>query len=192
MNKEIFPQKHGPWVTHNREAVFENNWIKLNASDVTTPANTKGHYTVVHFKNVAVGVIPLDKDLNTWIVGQYRYALRAYSWEIPEGGSPENTNPEDSASRELQEECGLKPLKLQKILEMHLSNSVSDEVAYIYVGTDLVETEKAPEETEELEIKKIPFSELVQMVLKGEITDSMSVAGVLKLNYMLQNNLIKL
>ncbi|MGY6562805.1 MAG: NUDIX domain-containing protein [Luteibaculaceae bacterium] len=191
-SKKELPRKEGNWVTLTEKTVHENNWIRVDAFDVTTPTNTPGHYSVVHFKNVAVGVIPLDKDMNTYIVGQYRYPLKQYSWEIPEGGSPEGTNPETSAARELEEECGLKPQKLTKILEMHLSNSVSDELAIIYVATNLLETEKQPEETEELEIKKVSWNTLVKMVINGEITDSMSVAGVLKLNYLLQNNLIQL
>jgi 8-oxo-dGTP pyrophosphatase MutT (NUDIX family) len=189
---ENLPKTEGNWVTLTHKVAHENKWIRVDAFDVTTPANTPGHYSVVHYKNVAVGIIPLDKDMNTYIVGQYRYPLKQYSWEIPEGGSPVGTNPIESAKRELQEECGLIPNYVEQILEMHLSNSVSDEKAIIYLGTQLTKTSSSPEETEELTIKKIPFKNLVKMVLNGEITDSMSVAGVLKLNYLIENRLINL
>jgi len=139
----------------------------------------------VHFKNLAIGVIPLDKDNNTWIVGQYRYALNQYSWEIPEGGGKIGVDPLDSAKRELLEECGLIAHKWEKIMEMHLSNSTTDEHSLVYVARDLEYTESEPEETEQLIIKKIPFEELYQMVKRGEVTDGISVAAVLKVKLMM-------
>ncbi len=124
-------------------------------------------------------------DNNTWIVGQYRYALNQYSWEIPEGGGKIGVDPLESAKRELLEECGLIAHKWEKIMEMHLSNSTTDEHSLVYVARDLEYTESEPEETEQLIIKKIPFEELYQMVKRGEVTDGISVAAVLKVKLMM-------
>jgi 8-oxo-dGTP pyrophosphatase MutT (NUDIX family) len=142
---------------------------------------------VVHFKNLAIGIIPLDKNNNTWIVGQYRYATNSYSWEIPEGGGKLDTDPIVSAQRELLEECGIIAKQWEKILEMDLSNSATNEHAILYVARDLQFTNTEPEETEDLQLKKVPFETLYQMVLNGEVQDAMSVAAVLKLKLMLGN-----
>lgn len=169
-----------PWTTLSAELVYENPWIKVTKHDVLNPSGNMGLYTVVHFKNIAIGIIPLDEDYNTWIVGQYRFPLEQYSWEIIEGGGPLAEDPLQSAKRELLEEAGIVANKWTKIQEMHLSNSVSDEAAIIYVAKDLEFREAEPEETEQLQIRKVSFKVLYRMVLDGEITDSLSVAGVLK------------
>lgn len=174
-----------PWVTKSSEIVYQNNWIEVQHHEVVTPTGTDGIYGVVHFKNLAIGIIPLDKDNNTWIVGQYRYPLKKYSWEIPEGGGKLGVDPLISAQRELLEECGIIANDWQKILEMDLSNSATDEHAILYVARNLSFTNAEPEETEELALKKIPFESLFQMVMNGEIEDAMTVAAVLKLKLML-------
>jgi ADP-ribose pyrophosphatase len=174
-----------PWVTKSSEVVYQNNWIEVQHHEVVTPTGTDGIYGVVHFKNLAIGIIPLDDDNNTWIVGQYRYPLKKYSWEIPEGGGKLGVDPLISAQRELLEECGIIAKDWQKILEMDLSNSATDEHAILYVARNLSFTNAEPEETEELALKKIPFESLFQMVLNGEIQDAMTVAAVLKLKLML-------
>lgn len=174
-----------PWVTKSSEIVYQNNWIEVQHNEVVTPTGTDGIYGVVHFKNLAIGIIPLDKDNNTWIVGQYRYPLKKYSWEIPEGGGKLGVDPLISAQRELLEECGIIANDWQKILEMDLSNSATDEHAILYVARNLSFTNAEPEETEELALKKIPFESLFQMVMNGEIEDAMTVAAVLKLKLML-------
>ncbi|MFY8191014.1 MAG: NUDIX domain-containing protein, partial [Bacteroidia bacterium] len=153
--------------------------------EVKTPTGTDGIYGVVHFKNIAIGIIPLDENNNTWIVGQYRYPLNKYSWEIPEGGGKIGVNPLDSAKRELLEECGIIAQDWEKLLEMDLSNSATDEHAILYVARNLTYTQAEPEETEELKLKKIPFETLFQMVMNGEIEDVMTVAAVLKLKLVL-------
>ena len=117
---------------------------------------------------------------DTLLVGQYRYPLNAYSWELPEGGGKLDVDPIDSAQRELLEETGLTAKHWTKLLEMHLSNSVSDELSIIYIAEGLTEGESEPEETEQLQIKRLPVSEAIDMVMRGEITDSMTVAGLLK------------
>ncbi len=179
-----------PWQTLTSEYKYENNWIKVTEHQVINPSGGRGIYGEVHFKNLALGIIPLDNDQNTWLVGQYRYPLKAYSWEIPEGGGPLNEDSEDSARRELAEETGLTAGTLKEIQRMHLSNSVSDELAIIYLALDLTEGPSSPEETEELQLIKVPFTKAYEMVMDGEITDSMSVAAILKVHIMLAKGLI--
>ena len=169
-----------PWTTLERKEIYDNNWINVNEHQVINPSGGPGIYGVVHFKNLAIGILPLDEHNNTWLVGQYRYPLQAYSWEIPEGGGPLGLDPLDSAKRELIEETGLAATDWTEIQRMHLSNSVSDELAIIYVARGLTMGVAAPEETEDLQLRKLPFEEAYQMVLDGTITDSMSVAAILK------------
>ena len=129
---------------------------------------------------MALGILPLDKDFNTWIVGQYRYPIKQYTWEIPEGGGKWDIAPLDSAKRELLEETGITANKWTKIQEMHLSNSASDEFCILYIAQDLSFGESEPEDDEQLEVRKLHFDELYKMVEVGEITDSLTVAIVLK------------
>lgn len=173
-------EENNPWTTVSSRKIYENNWINLTEHDVINPSGGKGIYGEVHFKNLAIGILPLDQDMNTWLVGQYRFPLNAYSWEIPEGGGPLHLPPLDSAKRELLEETGFTAGKWMEIQRMHLSNSVSNELAIIYIATDLTPGTSEPEETEQLTIKKLPFEEAYEMVMQGKITDSMSVAAILK------------
>ncbi|MGE6220021.1 NUDIX domain-containing protein [Nubsella zeaxanthinifaciens] len=182
--------EENPWQTLSSEEKYSNNWISVTEHQVINPSGGKGIYGEVHFKNIAIGVLPLDEQGYTWLVGQYRYPLKAYSWEIPEGGCPEGTDPELSAKRELLEETGLIPSKLIEIQRMHLSNSVSDELAIIYLAKELTQGQAAPEETEDLQLLKLPFEKAYQMVLNGEITDSMSVAAILKVHIMQSEGLL--
>lgn len=174
-------EKENPWTTLSSKEIYDNPWIQLEEHQVLNPNGGKGIYGKVHFKNLAIGVIPIFENGDTILVGQYRYPLDAYSWEIPEGGGLLNTDPLISAKRELLEETGLSANKWTKLLEMHLSNSVSDEHSIIYVAEMLTEGDAEPEETEQLQIKRLPLVEAFELVMKGEITDSMSVAGLLKL-----------
>ncbi|MCZ4223690.1 NUDIX domain-containing protein [Pedobacter rhodius] len=176
-----------PWQTLESEIKYDNNWIRLTEHQVINPTGGKGIYGEVHFKNLAIGILPLDKDYNTWLVGQYRYPLKAYSWEIPEGGGPLDEEPIESARRELIEETGMTAKNWKEIQRMHLSNSVSDELSIIYVATDLIQGISMPEETEQLVVKKMPFEDAYQMVLNGKITDSMSVAAILRAKLMMLN-----
>lgn len=179
---------NGPWKTKNTKVVYQSPWIRVDHSEVITPGGSDGTYSTVHFENLAIGIVPLDSEMNTWIVGQYRYPLKKYTWEIPEGGGKIDVSPLESAKRELLEEVGLKANDWQLIQEMQLSNSATDEIAYIYLARELEQFEPDPEEDEELEIKKIHFDEFYQMILDGEITDSLSVAAGLKLKLMILNN----
>ena len=143
---------------------------------------------MVHFKNAAIGIVPLDEDGNTYLVGQWRYALNEYSWELPMGGAPTDDYLAH-AKRELEEETGLKAKNWKNIMKLHTSNSICDEVGYVFLAQELEQGEMQPEETENLALKKLPFEEAYQMVLNGEITDAISVAGILRVKIELDNNL---
>lgn len=169
-----------PWQTLSETKIYDNPWISLTEYKVINPGGGQGIYGKVHFKNLAIGIIVLDEDYCTWLVGQYRYPLGQYSWEIPEGGGPVHENPLKSAQRELLEETGIIARSWMEIQKMHLSNSVSDELAIIYLARDLSFGDASPEETEQLAIQKMPYNQAYDMVMSGEITDSMSVAAILK------------
>lgn len=177
--------QENPWTTRKVETRYENPWIRVEHHDVLTPAGTPGIYGTVRFKNVAVGVVPLDGEGNTWLVGQFRYPLGRYSWEIPEGGAPAGETLEQAAARELQEEVGLGARRWRKILEMDLSNSVTDERAVIFLAQDLFETQAAPEETEKLCLRKVPFETFFEEVLAGAHRDSLTVAAALRVKLLM-------
>lgn len=177
-----FPVQWGEWQELSREKVYSNPWIEVKHSQVRNPNGGLGIYGVVHFKNLAIGIIPIDAAGNTYLVGQERFPLQgAFSWEIIEGGGPLAIDPLKSAQRELQEEAGLAADKWEVIQEMDLSNSATDEKAIIYLAQELREVKKQPEDSEKLSVKKVPFKVLYEAVMKGEIRDSLSVAGTLKL-----------
>ncbi|HWB28205.1 MAG TPA: NUDIX hydrolase [Chitinophagaceae bacterium] len=178
-------EAHNPWTITNSDKKYDNNWISLTHYDVINPSGNNGIYGKVHFKNLAIGVVLLDEEFNTYLVGQYRFAIDKYSWEIPEGGGPFGETPLESAKRELAEETGLHASEWTELLQIHLSNSVTDEVGYIYLARGLSQYEAAPEETEQLIIKKLPLAEAIEMVDGHIITDSLSVAGLLKVKLMM-------
>lgn len=186
MNK----QDVNPWTILSSSEKYDNPWITVTEHQILNPKGGEGIYGTVHFKNIAIGIIVLDEDHNTWLVGQYRFPLNTYSWEIPEGGGLLAVDPLESAKRELKEETGLIARKWTIIQKMHLSNSVSDELAIIYLATDLIEGESNPEETEDLRILKLPFEEAYTLLLSGKITDSISVAAILKIKLMLEQKQI--
>lgn len=178
-------EEQNPWKTLESKLIYDNPWIKITEHKVLNPKGKDGIYGTVHFKNLAIGILPLDDQMNTYLVGQYRYPLNAYSWEIPEGGGALNVDPLDSAKRELLEETGLKAKQWTEIQRMALSNSVSDEISILYIARGLTQHEAEPEDTEELKLLKVPFSKAYDMVVKGEITDSLSVAAILKTQLLL-------
>lgn len=169
------------WQTLSASEKYDNRWINVTEYQVINPGGGNGIYGKVHFKNKAIGIIPIDEEGNTWLVGQWRYTLNEWSWEIPEGGGPLGIDPLESAKRELQEETGLIATKWTMIQRTHLSNSVSDEEGFIFLAEQLTQSASNPEETEaDLKVWKLPFTEAYQMVLNGKITDSLSVMAILK------------
>ncbi len=180
-----------PWKILASKQVYDNTWIQVTEYDVINPGGGKGIYGKVHFKNTAIGVVVLDELLNTWLVGQFRFTVDQYSWEIPEGGGLIGVDPLEGAKRELLEETGLIAENWVPLLTMHLSNSVSDELAIVYLATSLTQKTSEPEETEQLQIQKLPFNEVYEMVEAGKITDSMTVAAIYKIKAMLLEGKLK-
>jgi 8-oxo-dGTP pyrophosphatase MutT (NUDIX family) len=180
-------EERGPWKTLSVEERYSTPWIAVSHHEVIDPSGTPGIYGVIHFKNLAVGIVALDEDLNTWIVGQYRYPLGTYSWEIPEGGGRRDLPALESAKRELREEVGIEARRWTEILKMDLSNSASDEVAILFVAQELSFFEPEPDHNEELAMRKLPFDELYAMVQRGEVRDSLTVAAVMRVKLMLMD-----
>jgi 8-oxo-dGTP pyrophosphatase MutT (NUDIX family) len=177
-------ETENPWQVISSESIYDNPWINLTEHQVINPGGGKGIYGQVHYKNLAIGIVVLDEEDHTWLVGQYRFPLNQYSWEIPAGGCPLHSNPLATAKRELLEETGMTAGSWTEIQQMHLSNSVSDELAILYLARQLSYGTAEPEESEELQLKKMPFEDAYRMVADGQITDSLSVAAILKLKIM--------
>lgn len=170
----------GPWTLRTSATIYENPWIGVTHHEVLRPDGQPGVYGVVHFKNLAIAILPLDDDGNTWLVGQHRFPLDLFSWEVPEGGGSLGSDPLAAAQRELKEETGIVAERWDEILRMHMSNSVSDESAVGFVARGLRFEAAEPEGSEQLTVRKVPFSEVFAMVMRGEISDALSVATVLK------------
>lgn len=172
---------HNPWKQKSTRLIYDNPWIRLDEDQVIRPNGSEGIYGRIHFKNKAIGIIPIDDAGNTWLVGQYRYTLNEYSWEIPMGGVSLNEDTLEGAKRELKEETGLMASNWTELLKIHTSNSVTDEYGFVFLAEELTQGEMEWDETEDLEIRKLPLTQAIQMVMRGEITDSISIAGLLKL-----------
>jgi 8-oxo-dGTP pyrophosphatase MutT (NUDIX family) len=181
-----------PWTIIDQQTVYDNNWISLIHHNVINPSGGKGIYGKVHFKNYAIGVIAVDDEQNTYLVGQYRFTIDQYSWEIPEGGCPFNEDPLKAAQRELLEETGLKAAKWQLLGEAYLSNSVSDEKAIFYLATNLSQHQAEPEETEQLLLQKLPLQKVFEMVEEGSISDALAILALQKLQLLLLQNKVAL
>lgn len=171
-----------PWTRLARRVAYENGWILVHHDEVQRPDGAPGIYGVVHFKHRAVGVVALDASDRVLLVGQYRYPLDAYSWEIPEGGGPLAEDALAAAQRELREETGFRALRWRRLGTAHLSNSVSDEEAIYYVAEELEQGTPEPEGTEQLELRWVHFAEALSMIRTGEITDALSVIALLRLS----------
>jgi ADP-ribose pyrophosphatase len=167
-----------PWKTIASKQIYDNPWIAVREDQVIRPDGEPGIYGVVHYKNIAVGVLPIEDD-HVYLVGQYRYPLEQYSWEIPEGGCPEGEEPLRAAQRELREETGLEAKHWGMLGEAYLSNSVADEYAVWFLATELVPGEQQPEGSEALDVRRVPLREALAMAHNGQITDALSLVAIM-------------
>jgi ADP-ribose pyrophosphatase len=177
-------ETHDPWTILAERRAYENPWITVDHRDVLTPGGMPGVYGIVRFARRAVGVVPIDAEGFVHLVGQWRPPLDAYSWEIPEGGAEQGEPAEACAIRELREETGMTAASLVPILKMALSNSITDERATVFLATGLQPGQAAPEDTELLAHKRLPFRDVLNLALSGAITDAMTVAGLLRAHHM--------
>jgi 8-oxo-dGTP pyrophosphatase MutT (NUDIX family) len=169
----------GPWLRHSRKVVYENPWIRVFHDEVARPDGSPGVYGLVHMRNAAVGVVALDAQGRVVLVRQHRYALDLESWEIPEGGVPRNEPALEGARRELREEAGVEAGTWHELCRVHVSNSITDEVATLFLATDLRAVPQALEASEaDLVVEWVPFETALGMVLEGGITDALSVIAL--------------
>jgi len=168
----------GPWRRLSRAVAYENAWVTVWHDEVTRPDGQPGIYGLVHFANLAVGVVVLDDEDRVLLVGQHRYTVDAMSWEIPEGGVPAGVSALDGARRELREETGVTATDWRELGRLHLSNSVSDEAAVLFQARAGHHGEADPDGTEQLEVRWLPFEAVLAMTLDGRITDALSVCAI--------------
>jgi 8-oxo-dGTP pyrophosphatase MutT (NUDIX family) len=177
----------GDWKTISKKDIYENAWIEVSHHEVINPSGNNGIYGVVHFHHKAIGIIAVDEQLNIVLVGQDRYPLNAYSWEIPEGGCPIGEDNLSAAKRELKEETGLEASQWEPLCKFHLSNSVTDEEGQLFLARNLKAGNSSPEETENLSVKRVTLEEALLLIDRGEITDAITIMGIYKLALMKSN-----
>jgi 8-oxo-dGTP pyrophosphatase MutT (NUDIX family) len=181
---EEWEEDANPWVVKGVVRVFENDWFALDAHEVTHPGGAAGKYTVIRPHRVAVGVLPIEPDGSVHLVGQWRFPLGRYSWEMPEGGAEPGEDPIECAKRELAEETGLAAARYQRVLDVDLSNSLTDEIGVVYIATELGGGEARPDATEVLRRRRAHFTDVLARVADGRIRDSLTVAAVLRAHHM--------
>jgi 8-oxo-dGTP pyrophosphatase MutT (NUDIX family) len=184
---EIWDEDGDPWIVKGVTHAFENDWFRIDEHDVVRPDGAPGYYGVVRIRRVAVGVLPIDAEGGVHLVGQWRFPLGRYSWEMPEGGAEPGEDVRLCAERELAEETGLTARSLIKVLEMDVSNSITDEQAVMFLATDLTEGQAQPEPTEVLRRRRAHFLDVLARVASGAIRDSLTVAAVLRAHHMAVN-----
>lgn len=170
--------EENPWVLRSSRLVYQSAWLRLREDAVTRPDGQPGTYGVVEFRNRAVGVVPLSEEGDTFLVGQWRYTLGAYSWEIPEGGAPLDESLLSAAQRELREETGIDAHQWTYLGELSTSNSCTDELGCVFLAEGLTFGESSPEGTERLQVKRVPLEAAYEMAMSGEISDALAVIGL--------------
>jgi 8-oxo-dGTP pyrophosphatase MutT (NUDIX family) len=170
----------GPWRRRSRRTAYANPWLEVFHDEVDRPDGSPGVYGVVHFRTSAVGVVAVDGDGRLLLVGQHRYPLDQYSWEIPEGGVEDGEPAVEGARRELREETGFEASSWRLLFRTTLSNSVTDERGAVFVATGLQPGPAAPEVTEDLAIRWATLDEVLAEIDAGVIHDLLTIAGVLR------------
>lgn len=170
------------WKKLDSKLIYENPWFSVREDRVINPGGGHNVYGHIRFKRKAIAIVPLDEDGYTWIVGQDRYTLGEYSWEVPMGASESGEEPLATAHRELKEETGLSAGRMTPLMRLHTSNSVTDEEGFVFVAEDLHEGETQFDEMEVLDIRRLPLDEVVAMIGRGEMTDAISVAAILRIH----------
>jgi len=171
----------GPWRRLSRRVAYDNPWLQLLHDEVVRPDGSRGIYGVVHFRTQAVGVVAVGDDGRLLLVGQHRYTLDEYSWEIPEGGVDEGESPLEGARRELREETGHVAAGWRQLCRITVSNSVTDERGVIFLATGLRRAGEAePEESEDLALAWVSLADVLARIDAGEIHDVITIAGVLR------------
>ncbi|MEN5146600.1 NUDIX hydrolase [Brevundimonas diminuta] len=173
-----------PWRSLGDSVLIDTPWMRVTRHPAIAPTGAEADYMVVRPKNVGTGVLPLHDDGTVSLVGQHRFALMRYSWEMPEGGAPEGEDPFEAVKRELAEEAGLTAAHWRAALDVDLSNSITDERAMAWVAWGLEATDKAPDETEVFLSARVPFRELMAEVLRGAVRDGLTVATVWRAYHM--------
>jgi len=179
----LAPRGQG-WRHEPPTRLLDNPWFTVDHFAAVAPTGAPANYYLQGFKNVATGALPLHEDGSVTLVGQWRFPFGTYSWEIPEGGAPRGEAPLDGAKRELREEAGLEAAHWRQILTMQLSNSCSDERAVGYLATGLAAVPRAPDETEDLAIVRVPFREALNAAVTGSVEDAITVAMLLRVHHM--------
>lgn len=181
---DIWDEGGNPWIVKGVKCAFENDWFRVDEHDVIRPDGEKGYYGVLRIRRLAVGVLPIDADGRVHLVGQWRFPLGSYSWEMPEGGAEPGEGARVCAERELAEETGLRAGSLTQVLEMDLSNSLTDERAVMFIATDLSQGADEPDPTEVLKRRTAHFLDVLERVADGRIRDAMTVATTLRAHHM--------
>lgn len=181
---DLWEEDGNPWTVERIARAFENDWFGVDAHAVIHPGGAQGTYSVIRIRRLAVGVLPIDAEGFVHLVGQWRFPLGRYSWEMPEGGADPGEPAIECARREMIEETGLAAETLTPILEMDMSNSLTDERAVIFLGAGLTAGEARPEATEVLRRRRAPFRDVLARVCDGRIRDSMTVAATLRAHHM--------
>lgn len=173
-----------PWKDHGHSVFFESPWMKLTRHEATAPTGVRADYMVMRPQNMSVGVLPLHDDGTVTLVGQQRFALANWSWEMPEGGAPFDEDPLEGARRELAEEAGLAAAQWRQALKAEMSNSITDERALAWVAWDLTPAPLAPDPTEVIRAARVPFGDLLREIGRGAVRDMFTVATTLRAYHM--------
>jgi len=169
----------GPWKCLSSREIYRNQWLRLREDQVIHPGGKPGVYGVIEFPP-AVGIVVVDRDEHVHLVGQHRYAVDVYSWEVPAGAAHNGEEPLAAAQRELREETGFIAGQWEPLGYSYPLNGAANCVYHMFLAQHLEPCERQPDETEFLESKCIPLATALQQALSGEITDAFTVVAVLR------------